>query len=95
MALLPTTGRTHQLRAHLALIGTPILGDPLYGPQRNEQPSMLETLKLGTGLHLHAWRLSVAHPRKGRLDLEAPLPDHMRTTFAAFGFSESCPKNLL
>ena len=62
--LFPQTGRTHQLRVHLQSIGTPILGDPLYGDPRSA-PRLL----------LHAHRLSFTHPLTGAaLTYEAPIP---------------------
>ncbi len=63
----PRTGRTHQIRVHLALIGHPIVGDPVYGKRaRKEADRPL----------LHAFRLSFTHPVSGtRLTLEAPVPD--------------------
>jgi 23S rRNA pseudouridine955/2504/2580 synthase len=82
LALLPVTGRTHQLRAHCAAIGTPILGDTKYGgiaPQLASVP--------GAGcLHLHARSLSIPHPQGGRLQITAPLPAHMRRSWEFFGF---------
>ena len=72
--LFPKTGRTHQLRVHLASIGHPILGDRLYGGT------------LGPGLPriarqaLHAHRLELIHPVTGNLlQLESPLPSDMET----------------
>jgi 23S rRNA pseudouridine1911/1915/1917 synthase len=60
------TGRTHQIRVHLASIGHPIEGDPVYAG-RGEQ-------KLGRQA-LHAWKLAFAHPRTGKaMRFEAPLP---------------------
>lgn len=65
LELEPLTGRSHQLRVHLAWLGCPILGDRLYGP----------TPGTGCRLALHAARLSLPHPAgSGRIDLEAP-PD--------------------
>lgn len=64
--LLPTTGRTHQLRVHLAKLGHPILGDTLYGGAAAER------------LYLHALRLTITLPGGGRHTFEAPLPDEFR-----------------
>jgi 23S rRNA pseudouridine1911/1915/1917 synthase len=62
------TGRTHQIRVHLAAIGCPIAGDATYG-----QPSDLIARQA-----LHAWRVSLVHPVSGqRLTIEAPLPEDM------------------
>ncbi len=83
LALRPETGRTHQLRAHAAAIGTPILGDGKYGRRQ----AFLEGLALGEGLHLHAWRLSLPHPGGGDLEIRAPLPRRMAKTFKALGFA--------
>ena len=80
VALWPVTGRTHQLRAHMSLIGTPILGDPKYGEKDD----------FGTAkrLHLFARRLILPHPnpKKGVLDIVAPPPEHIVATFRHFGF---------
>ena len=62
--LSPETGRQHQLRVHLALIGHPILGDALYGD-----------VTTAPRLMLHAHRLRLRHPRRGWIELEAPLPE--------------------
>jgi 23S rRNA pseudouridine1911/1915/1917 synthase len=74
------TGRTHQIRVHLAHIGYPIVGDPLYGGRRGLPPAATEvlaqTLKGFRRQALHAARLHLAHPRTGHeLDLSAPVPD--------------------
>lgn len=79
VALMPLTGRTHQLRVHLASLGTPILGDGKYGGKNAFLPG------LSKNLHLHARRLIVPGP-DGKLDVSAPLPPHMAKTFAFFGF---------
>lgn len=83
LALLPVTGRTHQLRAHCAAIGAPILGDSKYGgaaPQLAGVPG-------ADRLHLHARSLSIPHPQGGSLQITAPLPPHMRQSWRFFGFS--------
>ena len=84
VALWPLTGRTHQLRVHMEAIGTPILGDGKYGGP--------EAFLAGTGLpnqlHLHARRLIMPHPRGGRIDVTAPLPPHMVTTWNYFSFDK-------
>lgn len=76
VAFLPLTGRTHQIRVHAAALGTPILGDGKYGRRA----------AAGSGLHLHARRLIIAHPTGGTLDVTAPLPPHMAETFRRCGF---------
>jgi 23S rRNA pseudouridine1911/1915/1917 synthase len=63
------TGRTHQIRVHLAASGWPILGDPVYG---RPDPRI-------TRQALHAWRVTLLHPiTRAHLEFEAPLPDDMR-----------------
>jgi 23S rRNA pseudouridine955/2504/2580 synthase len=84
LALQPITGRTHQLRAHCAAIGTPVLGDGKYGGAAAHPAGMPNARKL----HLHARALSLPHPRGGRLVVTAPLPPHMKETWAFFGFDE-------
>ncbi len=83
LALWPRTGRTHQLRAHCAAIGTPILGDGKYGGIDATLPGM----DLGAGLHLHARAITLPHPDGGTLSVEAPIPAHFRTTMRALGFN--------
>ena len=69
------TGRTHQIRVHLAFIGHPVIGDPLYGGR--SIPWELE------GQALHARRLGLRHPRTGeKLDFSAPLPDDLESILA-------------
>ncbi|HEY1301332.1 MAG TPA: RluA family pseudouridine synthase [Stellaceae bacterium] len=87
VALLPVTGRTHQLRAHCAAIGTPILGDAKYG----DGASHLAGLPAAGRLHLHARTLSIPHPLGGRLEVTAPLPPHMRQSWRFFGFAADAP----
>jgi 23S rRNA pseudouridine955/2504/2580 synthase len=84
VALWPLTGRTHQLRVHMALIGAPILGDMKYGADA----APIAPDEIGKGLHLHARRLIVPHPSgRGKIDVTAPLPPHMRETWRYFDFS--------
>jgi 23S rRNA pseudouridine955/2504/2580 synthase len=81
VALKPVTGRTHQLRAHMALIGTPIVGDFKYGGQAAKGMG-----ELADRLHLHAREIDIAHPEGGRLKAVAPLPPHMLHAWKLFGF---------
>lgn len=83
VVLRPLTGRTHQLRAHCAALGTPILGDTKYGARPGVEPLP----EAEAGLHLHAARLVMPHPQSGRLDLFAEPPPHFRGTMKAYGFS--------
>lgn len=86
LSLKPVTGRTHQLRAHAAHIGHPILGDPKYFNVENwELPGGLQNR-----LHLLARRITIPHPRTGKpIDVTAPLPPHMQQSFALLGFDAS------
>jgi len=78
VALSPQTGRTHQLRVHLASEGHPVLGDAAYGggvSRLGGHPRLLALKPLVRRQLLHAWRLQVTHPRTGApLTWEAPLP---------------------
>jgi 23S rRNA pseudouridine955/2504/2580 synthase len=77
VSLKPVTGRQHQLRAHMALIGNPIVGDNKYGGDENMPAEQIEKK-----LHLHARRLVLPHPvTGGKIDVTAPLPEHMRKTW--------------
>ena len=70
------TGRTHQIRVHMASIGHPVLGDEIYGGDKCRAAK--EHAKFITGQALHAYRLELDHPRTGeRLSFEAPLPADM------------------
>jgi len=83
LSLKPVTGRQHQLRAHMAILGHPILGDVKYHGDR-DLPEGVENK-----LHLHARRISFPHPSgKGIVDVTAPLPEHMQRSFELFGFVE-------
>jgi len=64
---IPATGRTHQIRIHLAQAGHPVLGDRAYGARPDDR------------LYLHAWRLKLKHPVSGKIfSFEAPIPDGMK-----------------
>ncbi|HKX13028.1 MAG TPA: RluA family pseudouridine synthase [bacterium] len=81
LELKPETGRTHQLRVHLAEIGHPIVGDPLYGSGRSHSAPPEWRQVLATTKHqlLHAAKLSFLHPRSGRrVQFEAPLRGEMQ-----------------
>lgn len=82
LSLKPVTGRQHQLRAHMALIGNPIVGDNKY-----EGEDALADSGIDVKLHLHARRLVVPHPVAGEptIDVTAPLPEHMRKTWELLG----------
>lgn len=81
VSLKPVTGRQHQLRVHMALIGHPIVGDGKYGGDLN-----LCEEEIAAKLHLHARRLVLPHPyKKDPIDVTAPLPDHMRKSWQALG----------
>jgi 23S rRNA pseudouridine1911/1915/1917 synthase len=82
------TGRTHQIRVHLAHIGYPIVGDPVYGGRRRLPAGCSPALAAALGAFprqaLHAARLALAHPMTGRaLEWEAPLPQDMADLLAA------------
>ena len=82
VSLKPVTGRQHQLRAHMAMIGHAIIGDIKYldGDQTGLEDS-IEPM-----LHLHARRLIIPHPRTGeRIDVSAPLPPHMQHSMEKLG----------
>jgi 23S rRNA pseudouridine955/2504/2580 synthase len=82
VSLKPVTGRQHQLRAHMALIGHPIIGDNKY-----EGGLDLPAAEIEAKLHLHARRLVLPHPAYGsKIDVDAPLPEHMRKTWELLGF---------
>lgn len=99
VALRPVTGRTHQLRAHMAAIGCPIAGDGKYGGRGQENQGDGWGAGLGGALsrklHLHAARLSFPHPRTGkRVSFAAPLPPHMARTWEVMGWPAQLPADL-
>ena len=79
--LQPLTGRTHQLRAHMAAIGHPIVGDAKYGG-----PDAFLTGGISRKLHLHARRLKIDAPDGGTIDQSAELPAHFAESLAMLGF---------
>jgi 23S rRNA pseudouridine955/2504/2580 synthase len=79
--LQPLTGRTHQLRVHMAAIGHPIVGDGKYAGQ-----DAFLTGSISRKLHLHARRIRIDHPDGGRIDQIAELPPHFAETMANLGF---------
>ena len=81
--LQPLTGRTHQLRVHMAAIGHPIVGDGKYGGQ-----AAFLTGSISRKMHLHARRLRIEHPEGDHIDVTAPLPDHFAASMAQMGFTE-------
>jgi 23S rRNA pseudouridine955/2504/2580 synthase len=79
--LQPHTGRTHQLRVHMAAIGHPIVGDGKYG--------LAEAFLSGSisrKMHLHSRRIRIDHPDGGKLDVTADLPTHFAETLVSLGF---------
>jgi 23S rRNA pseudouridine1911/1915/1917 synthase len=74
----PVTGRTHQIRVHLAYARLPIVGDPVYGRKSVERDGLPRQF-------LHAWRLSVNLPHSGPRTFTAPLADDLREYLAALG----------
>ncbi|HWW46695.1 MAG TPA: RluA family pseudouridine synthase [Xanthobacteraceae bacterium] len=81
VSLKPVTGRTHQLRAHMAHIEHPIIGDPKYFNKENWQlPGGIQNR-----LHLLARRIVIPHPRGGVIDVTAPLPPHMLQSWNLLG----------
>jgi 23S rRNA pseudouridine955/2504/2580 synthase len=86
VSLKPVTGRQHQLRAHMALIGHPIVGDNKYEGDKTLPDSGIEPK-----LHLHARRIAIPHPVMGEqaIDVTAPLPEHMAHTWELLGLDAS------
>ncbi|MDP5102331.1 MAG: RNA pseudouridine synthase, partial [Erythrobacter sp.] len=86
--LEPLTGRTHQLRVHMAAIGHPIVGDGKYGG-----PDSFLTGAVSRKMHLHARRLIISEPSTkdgsgGKLDVTADLPQHFAASMDVLGFDQ-------
>ena len=79
--LQPLTGRTHQLRVHMAAIGHPIVGDGKYGGK-----GAFLTGTISRKMHLHSRRLRIDHPDGGAIDISAEVPDHFAASLDALGF---------
>ena len=78
------TGRTHQIRVHLASIGHPVVGDALYGGVRRRLAADHRALASLERPFLHAWRLAFDHPRDGRrVAFETPLPEDLQAVVDA------------
>jgi 23S rRNA pseudouridine1911/1915/1917 synthase len=81
------TGRSHQIRVHLAHIGHAIVGDSLYGggPARTHRPELREAVQGLGRIALHAWRLSFIHPgTERRVSYESPAPEVLRALIETF-----------
>ncbi|UYY58283.1 RluA family pseudouridine synthase [Sphingomonas sp. S2-65] len=79
--LQPFTGRTHQLRVHMAAIGHPIVGDGKYGG-----PEAFLTGGVSRKMHLHSRRLRIDHPDGEKIDITAELPSHFAESMKTLGF---------
>ena len=93
VAMEPLTGRTHQLRAHMAEIGHPIIGDGKYGGSGQENQGDGWGAQLGgiisKKLHLHARMMRFEHPETRKvITVTASLPDHMAQSWETFGWTE-------
>ncbi|PHR91373.1 MAG: RNA pseudouridine synthase [Robiginitomaculum sp.] len=89
VVMQPLTGRKHQLRLHMELLGTPLVGDTKYTTAR-EFPGGLKEV-----LHLHARSLTLPHPDGSEIHIEAQLPSHMKRAFELLGFDENTPIELM
>ncbi len=80
--VLPITGRTHQIRVHVAAVGHPVIGDKVYGGRRERKSRWRVPRHL-----LHAWKLAFAHPRTGAwVESVAPLPPDFQEFLDAMGW---------
>ena len=83
VAMMPITGRTHQLRVHMNAIGHPLIGDFKYGGEASDIAITGEGAPM---LNLHARSLEIAHPGGGHFQISAPLPEHMAASWQALEF---------
>ncbi len=81
--LQPITGRTHQLRVHMAQMGHPIVGDGKYGGAA----AFIDGMPISQQLHLHARRVEIRNMMGESIDVTAPLPPHMKKTFKELGIA--------
>lgn len=86
LEMSPYTGRTHQLRVHALQMGCPIIGDPKYFESDTnwDFPGGMQNR-----LHLHARRLVIPHPDRGKIDVTAEMPQHMVQSWNLLGFEEA------
>lgn len=87
----PLTGRTHQIRVHLAHVGHPVLGDTLYGyrPDLACRRLVRQAMTHRSGAYLHAWRLAFRHPAGGeRMVFTAPLPEDFLRLLRGLGATD-------
>jgi 23S rRNA pseudouridine955/2504/2580 synthase len=85
LAMVPVTGRTHQLRVHMSGIGCPILGDGKYGGQ----DAFLQGEGVSRKLHLHARAIRLPGPKGRPIEVVAPLTDHMKRSWSFFELEEA------
>jgi 23S rRNA pseudouridine1911/1915/1917 synthase len=85
----PQTGRTHQIRVHLAFLGFPVVADRIYGSKTPRSSAGKKENALGlTRQFLHAWKIEFTLPREGRaVSFTAPLPEDLREVLEELGFS--------
>lgn len=103
VAFWPRTGRTHQIRVHAQLMGSPIIGDGKYKLRRPENEKDYEhippetdlgRLNLAKRMHLHARRIILPHPvRKAMIDITAPLPPDLVKSWKTLGFNPNNSEN--
>jgi len=85
LEVTPRTGRTHQIRVHMNYIGSPILGDPVYGNYSGLPKPLFEACRAFGRQALHAARLEFNHPSSGvRLSFESPLPEAYKALLNLF-----------